>query len=385
MKKVLFICNILSHINAFHLPYIRWFRDNGYEVHIITNAGGASVDFCDKLYDVGIERSPFSLKNISAYRETKRIIERENYDIVHCHTPMGGVIGRLASKGIRKRGSKVLYTVHGFHFYKGASIVNWLFYYTMEKVLAGKTDCIVTINDEDYARAKKCFESKKTKVEKISGIGVDITKYKPADDGETLKESMSYGGKFLMIYAAEFIHRKNHRFLIEAMVSLKERCPDARLLLAGRGELKEKMEAYADKLRVSDVVDFLGFRRDMPELLRMSDLLVSSSLQEGLAINVIEGLASGLPVLVSNVRGNSDSVEEGKNGYTFELCSIEDFCDKVAMLYSDREKCREFSRNALVSSRNFSIENSLSQMENIYRRYMFDSNLDLMKREMIVK
>ncbi len=208
VKKVLFLCNVLSHIYAFHLPYIEWFKQNGYEVHILTNAGGKTAECCDKLYDVVIERSPFSPKNISAYKEAKKIINSEQYDIVHCHTPMGGVIGRLASKTIRKNGAKVLYTAHGFHFYKGASAIHWLLYYTMEKMLAKKTDCIITINQEDFLRAKSKFESKNTKVEKISGIGVDVKKYTPAENKDLLKNQMGYDGKFLLIYAAEFMDKR---------------------------------------------------------------------------------------------------------------------------------------------------------------------------------
>ncbi len=370
MKKVLFVCNILSHIYAFHLPYIKWFKNNGYEVHILTNAGGKTADCCDKLYDLNIQRSPFSLKNIAAYRKAKKIINTENYDIVHCHTPMGGVIGRLASKAIRKKGAKVLYTAHGFHFYKGASVINWLLYYGMEKKLARKTDCIITINQEDYLIAKRKFEKKNTRIEKISGIGVDITKYSPTQDKTALKKAMGYEGKFLLIYAAEFIPRKNHKFFIDAMVELKDKCPNVKILFAGKGILKDKLISYTEKKGVAEYIDYLGFRKDMPDLLKMSDLLISSSYQEGLAINVIEGLASGLPVVVSDVRGNSDSVQNGKNGYVFAVNSVNDFCNKVMGLWDNKEKYKEFSNNALKTAKEFSIENSLLQMQEIYKAYM---------------
>lgn len=375
MKKVLFVCNVLSHIYAFHLPYIEWFKQNGYEVHILTNAGGKTAECCDKLYDVGIERSPFSLKNISAYRTAKKIIESEKYDIVHCHTPMGGVIGRLASKTIRKDGAKVLYTAHGFHFYKGASAINWLLYYTMEKMLARKTDCIITINQEDYLRAKEKFESKKTKVEKISGIGVDVKKYTPAENKDQLKNQMGYDGKFLLIYAAEFIPRKNHRFFIDAAVSLKDKCPNVKFLFAGKGVLREQLVEYAKEKGVSEHIDFLGFRTDMPELLKMSDVLVSSSFQEGLAINVIEGLATGLPAVVSNVRGNNDSVQEGINGFIFDLNCHDDFCKKIVDIYSDKGKYEMLSKRAIETAKEFSIENSVTQMEKIYLQYTGGQNV----------
>ena len=133
MRKVLFICNVLSHIYAFHIPYLRYFHDKGYKVHVMANAGedynGEIPPYCDYVYNVKIVRSPFSLKNVDALKEAKKIINQEKYDIVHCHTPMGGVIGRLASRSVRKNGSKVLYTAHGFHFYRGAPAINWVLYY----------------------------------------------------------------------------------------------------------------------------------------------------------------------------------------------------------------------------------------------------------------
>ena len=136
MKKVLFISNQLSHIKAFHLPYLKWFKEHGYEVHVMTNAHGEQFGECDLMYDLDIVRSPFSLKNISVIRKAKKIIDYEKYEMVHCHTPMGGIIGRLCSGKIRKNGAKVLYTAHGFHFYKGAPLINRTVYYAVEKFLA---------------------------------------------------------------------------------------------------------------------------------------------------------------------------------------------------------------------------------------------------------
>lgn len=370
MKKVLFVSNILSHIYAFHLPYINWFKDQGFEVHVMANSNGLKAEGFDKYYDVKIERSPFSLKNIAAYKEAKRIIEAENYTIVHCHTPMGGVIGRLASRKIRKQGAKVLYTAHGFHFYKGTPKLNWLLYYPMEKWVATKTDCIITINEEDYNRANKKFKSRKTDVEKISGIGVDIYKFSPSANKELLKKMNGYEDKFLLIYAAEFIQRKNHRFFVDAALDLVARCPNVKFLFAGKGALIEKIKQYAFQLGVAEYIDFLGFRTDMSELLKMSDVLISASNQEGFAVNIVEGFASGLPVVASDVRGNSDAIINGENGYAYQPDSIADFCEKIQILYYDKEKYTQISQNALQTAKQFSIDVSLQQMESIYKKYV---------------
>ena len=372
MKKVLFISTVLEqHIEAFHKPYIAWLRRHGCEVHVIANACGKPFDLCDKLYDVAIERSPYSLKNIPAFFKVRKIINKEKYDLITCHTPMGGVIARLAAKKARRNGTKVLYTAHGFNFYKGSPKSYWILYYTMEKFLAGKADCIITMNEEDYSLAKRKFESPKTEIKKIDGIGVDLERFSPVTEEEKvkLKEENGYGGKFLLIYAAEFIPRKNHKFLIDAAPVLCKKYPDIKFLFCGKGEIFEEIKAYAEEKGVSEYIDFLGFRKDMPNLYNMSDILSISSRQEGLPINLIEGMASGLPAVASAIRGQTDAVINGENGYLYSLDSPEEFIECVSRIHDDRELYKKMSAAAVESVKKFDIKNTLKQMEKIYREY----------------
>lgn len=371
MKKVLFVSNVLSHIEAFHLPYLAWFKENGYEVHVMTNAGGRKADFCDCLFDIGIDRSPFSLKNLLALKAAKKIIRAEKYDIIHAHTPMGGVIGRLASVGARRNGTKVIYTAHGFHFYKGAPKINWILYYTMEKFLAKKTDCIITINDEDYTLAKERFASATTTVEKINGIGVNLDRFSPATRAEknALKKQYGYENKFIMIYAAEFIPRKNHKFLIDAAVELCRIYPNMKFIFCGKGKLLETSKQYAKENDVAEFFDFLGFRKDMPILYKMSDVLVSASIEEGFGINIIEGMATGMPAVASVVRGHKEMVKDDFNGYMYATDAARQFIDCIGRIYDNVALYNELSLNAIETAKKFSIENALRQMEKIYKKY----------------
>lgn len=372
MKKVLFISNVLSHIEVFHRPYIDWLQQQGCEVHVMTNAGGKLAPFCDKLYDIGIERSPFNLKNVSIIRQAKIIIEKEQYDIIHCHTPMGGVVGRLASCTMRKHGTKVLYTAHGFHFYKGAPAVNWLLYYTMERLLAGMTDCLITINNEDYFRVKEKFHNKKLEIYKIDGIGVDVSRFSEPTKKEKaiLKEKNGFTDKLLLIYTAEFIPRKNHRFFIDALPLLIETQPNIHILFAGKGVLMSTIEEAVKEKGLEKYVSFLGFCQNMPELYKMADIVVSASIEEGFGINLVEGMASGLPAVASVVRGHKEMVYSGKNGYLFDTKKPEEFCEKVHWLCKDIDIYRSFSQNAVETAKNFSVEHSLEQMSAIYQKYM---------------
>lgn len=369
MKKVLFISNVLSHIEVFHLPYLKYFSQKGYEVHILTNAGDKKADYCDKLYNINISRSPFSLKNISALRRAKKIIDFEKYDIIHCHTPMGGVIGRLAASNLRKKGAKIIYTAHGFHFYKGAPLLNWLIYFPAEKYLAKKTDCIITINKEDFNLANKHFKSAKTEVFQINGIGVNTEKFSNVNTEQKikLKEDNGYKDKFLLIYTAEFIKRKNHRFFIENSKQLFEKCPQVKFLFAGKGKLFEEMKQLAKETGVSEYFEFLGFRQDINELLKICDVVVSASIEEGFGINIVEGLATGLPAVASIVRGHKEMVTDGFNGYLFDAEKPETFCNSIEKLYNNKNLYKKLSENAYVSAKEFSLENSLKQMETIYR------------------
>lgn len=372
MKKVLFISNVLSHIEVFHQPYIEWFHQQGYTVHVMTNAGGKTVPFCEKLYDLGIERSPFNLHNLAVIKQAKKIIDEEKYDIVHCHTPMGGVVGRISSRTARKKGTKVIYTAHGFHFYKGAPMINWLLYYTMERFLARMTDCIITINSEDYNRANDKFRNSNLQVYKIDGIGVDISRFsKPTEEEKNvLKAKYEYYDKFLLIYAAEFIPRKNHIFFINALPELIKMCPNIRILFAGKGILMDEMKEIINQRGLSEYVCFLGFCHNMPELYKMSDVVISASIEEGFGINIIEGMASGLPTVASIVRGHKEMVKPNENGYLFDVNKPDQFCNAVRSLYADSQLYSTLSDCALLTANHFSIGHSLEQMSVIYKKYI---------------
>jgi glycosyltransferase EpsD len=338
----------------------------------MTNAGGKTVSFCEKLYDLGIERSPFNFRNIAIIKQAEKIINEEKYDIIHCHTPMGGVVGRISSRTARRNGTRVIYTAHGFHFYKGAPMINWLFYYTMERILARMTDCIITINEEDYTRAKDKFRSKNLQVYKIDGIGVDVSRFsKPTgEEKNNLKKKYGHSDKFLLIYAAEFIPRKNHIFIINALPELIKVCPNIKVLFAGEGILKDGMQETINQRGLSKYVSFLGFCHNMPELYKMSDVVISASIEEGFGINIIEGMASGLPTVASVVRGHKEMVKQNKNGYLFDVKKPDQFCNAVYSLYSDSQLYRTFSDYALLTANCFSTEHSLEQMSAIYKNYI---------------
>lgn len=319
--KILFVATVRSHVGQFHMPFIRFLVEQGHEVHAAfrdnsADKQGLDLSVIHKTFEIPFERSPLKANNIKAYFALKKVIDAGNYDIIHCHTPMGAVITRLAAAGARKRGTKVFYTAHGFHFYRGASRKNWLLFYPVEKLLSGSTDVLITINREDYDLAVgKKFRA--GKILRINGVGVDLSKFKPATAEEKIRARRELdipGDRFVMLYAADLSRRKNQGMLLRALHRIKEEIPRMCLLLPGQPILREEYARQCAELGIEDMVQFLGYRRDIDRLLAACDCVVSSSRQEGLPINLIEAAARGKYIIATDVRGNADVVRQSGYG-----------------------------------------------------------------------
>ena len=306
-KKVLFVATVDSHIELFHLPYLKMFKDKGYEVHVATNTD-KKIQYCDKKHKISIERNPFKFKNLKAIRELKKIVNAEKFDIIHCHTPMGGVVARLAAKKARKNGTRMIYTAHGFHFYTGAPLKNWLLFYPVEKYLAKYTDTLITINTEDFERAKRKFGKRCKDIKYVPGVGVDEKKFSKkltkAQKHELRKSLGLKDDDFVMICVGRLDTNKNQGFLIDVTRELLKENKKYHLLLAGVDENSGRYQIQAEDIK--EHVHFLGMRKDIVELLNISDVALSASKREGLPVNLIEAAIVGVPIVATNCRGNHD-------------------------------------------------------------------------------
>ncbi|WHY61132.1 glycosyltransferase family 4 protein [Cytobacillus firmus] len=370
-KKVLFCATVDYHFSAFHLPYLKWFKEQGWEVHVAA-AGELGLPYVDKKFNIPIQRSPFKWKNIVAYKQLKAIIDENEYKIIHCHTPMGGVLARLAAGSARGHGTKVIYTAHGFHFCKGASLLNWLIYYPIERALSSLTDCLITINNEDYKLAVK-HRFKAKQIEHVHGVGVDTERFSRIEEfhKSVLRAEHHYDhDAFLLFYAAEFNRNKNQQLLIKAMGLIKEQVPSAKLLLAGEGVLLEDCRQLAKKLGVEDMVHFLGFRKDVEQLVKMSDLAVASSLREGLPVNIMEAMACGLPIIAVDNRGHRELVQNDKNGWLIGRSDLE-LADRIMTLAKNNNLRRQLglqSRKIILEK--YSLNRTLNEQKMLYAKIM---------------
>ncbi|WP_130858634.1 glycosyltransferase family 4 protein [Gracilibacillus phocaeensis] len=370
--KILFCATVDYHFKAFHLPYMQWFQKQGWEVHVAA-AGNINLPYTNQQYRIAIQRSPFHRSNLAAYKQLKEIIDQNHYTMIHCHTPFGGVLARLAARETRKQGTRVLYTAHGFHFCKGAPVANWLFYYPIEKYLSRYTDALILINQEDYELAKK-HKFHATSIEHVHGVGVDTEKYKPIDKQKKreLRKSLGYqADDFLLFYAAEFNKNKNQQLLVHAMALVQEQVPNARLLLAGEGPLFEHCQQLASELGVVDRIDFLGFRKDIDQLLPMCDVGVASSLREGLPVNIMETMACGLPVVAVDNRGHRELIDHNKSGWLLSSPHALDFANQLIDVSKMAETELMFGKHAREKIESlYTVDRILMEKRKVYEKYM---------------
>ncbi|WP_339191586.1 glycosyltransferase family 4 protein [Bacillus sp. FSL K6-1003] len=370
-KKILFCATVDYHFKAFHLPYFKWFKQLGWEVHVAAS-GQTRLPYVDEKFSIPIRRSPFHPQNLAVYRQLKKVIETNEYDIVHCHTPVGGVLARLASRQARRNGTKVLYTAHGFHFCSGAPMKNWVLYYPVEKWLSAYTDCLITINEEDYTRAK-ALQRPGGMTEKIHGIGVNTDRFRPVslEEQHRLREKHGFQkDDFILIYPAELNLNKNQKLLIEAAALLKDKIPELRLVFAGEGAMEQTYRDLAEKLGASRNVCFYGFCRDIHELIQLADVSVASSIREGLGMNVLEGMAAEKPAIATDNRGHREIIRDGKNGFLIKMGDSAAFADRIEQLYLEPELRRTLGQEGRQTALRFSEARTVEEMADIYSVYM---------------
>lgn len=374
MKKILFVSHT-ANFSKFNKLFMKWFHEQGWWVDYASD-GKETIDGCDRAFVIEFERSPFSWKNVKAYKELKTKIEAEKYDIIHCHTPVGGVIARLAARKDRKAGTKVIYTGHGLHFYKGAPVINWLLYYPVEKICARFTDCLITINVEDYQNVKH-HHFKAGDIELIHGVGVNLSRFHLWTEKEKDELRKSYGidkRTVVLLCVAEVNKNKNQRFLIDAVKKLKEEKWNIKLLIVGVGGELEKLKQKVKDMDLIEQVKFLGYRKDVENLYGLADILVTASYREGLPVNIMEGMASGLPILCTDTRGQRDLVKNSRNGFLYKINDMSGFCEKVALLCNDKCLTEQIAKCNHEDVKRYSSEAILKEMTIIYERYMEDNN-----------
>jgi glycosyltransferase EpsD len=316
MEKILFIATVYKmHIKVFHEPYLKWFKENGYEVHVIAkndynNFEHHDFPFIDKFFDVDFKRSPFNLGNLQAYKKIKSIINENDYKLVHCHTPVASVLSRIAFRNHRKN-TRLFYTAHGFHFFKGASLLNWLLFYPLEKFLSRYTDVLITLNQEDYTRALK-FQSKI--IVKINGVGLNKNRFDQFQISDDIRYLLNIPNeKKIILSVGELSKRKNHIIVLKALKQMNPKIRDEfHYVICGQGKYYKKYQTFAERNKIN--LSLTGFKSNISVYYQIADIFVFPSRQEGLPVALMEAMSTGLPIICSNIRGNNDLIDSDKGG-----------------------------------------------------------------------
>lgn len=373
MSKILFISNISNRITTFVIASITAAHSlnmDFYQVANWQNADPSQIAIDEKAYDIKIQsvpiaRNPFAKSNLTAYKQLVKIIRDNKIDYIHCNTPTGGIIGRLAGKKCKVK--KVIYQAHGFHFYKGAPKINWLVYYPVEKWLAHYTDALITINSEDFELAKAKLKLRKNgKVYYVPGVGIDTSQYNLSEKSreEKRRELNIPLDAFLLISVGELNRNKNNSVIISAMEKLKNK--NVYYILCGVGEKESELKEQADKAGLLENIRFLGYRNDVKELYEAADCFVMPSYREGLSRSAMEAMASGLPCILSDIRGNRDLIENGSGGFLCKPYDVSGFSEAISKLSGDCSMCERMSESNLKRIKDFDTSVVEKAMRSIY-------------------
>ncbi|MDL5376350.1 glycosyltransferase family 4 protein [Exiguobacterium mexicanum] len=365
MKKILIVSTVSRQFYLFEKGNIEILKSLGYEVHAAANFSDTnkrleSVDIVKHHFD--IERSPFSIKNLIAYKQLKKIMETENIDTVHCHSPMGGLLARIAAKSLKIK--KIIYTAHGFHFYKGASLFNWIAYYPIEKIMSNFTDILITINLEDYNRAKS-FHSKK--VVYVPGIGVDsVSIRKKKINRESIRKKLNISeDTTVLLSVGELIKRKNYETALKAIEKVNSG-EKILYIICGTGKLEKDLKELTFKLGIQEKVMFLGFRNDIAEICAASDIFLFPSFQEGLPVSVMEAMSIGLPIICSEIRGNIDLIQNNEGGLLFNPNDSKELTEKIQQILVDKNHMLKMGENNLKNIAKYDINKIKQDMKFVY-------------------
>ena len=385
MKKVLFVTTISGFLPQFEKNDVKLLKQMGCQIHYASNFTNPIYAF-DKtelekngvaLHQIDIEKSPAKInKNIKAIKQLIKIIDENDIDIVHCHNPMGGVAARIAARA-GKRKPKVIYTAHGFHFYKGAPIMNWLLFYTVERFLARYTDIIVTINREDYIRAKKFRLKKNGEVYLIHSVGVNKEKFAPRPElRETKRAELGIpADAFHIVTAAELNENKNQKVVIEAVAALKnkskidaDKAYNIYYTICGKGPNEDKLRELIKAYGLENNVGLLGYRTDMDEILQTADVFAFPSIREGLGVAAIEALMCNVPLIAADNRGTREYASDGNNGIVCRYDAVDEFEEAIELLYGNTAYRKRMADRCRESVKKFTIEEVEKTMTKVYIR-----------------
>lgn len=382
MKNILILATVGGFLDKFEKGDVKILQEMGYTVHYAANLKEQHYQYDERELDrlgvrshqIDIARSPFMVRyNVAAYRQLCHIIEENDICAIHCHTPVGGMLGRMMGKKYEKRGILVAYTAHGFHFYKGAPFVNNTIYYLAEWMMARYTDILVTINREDFKNGFDLPLKNPKRVFKIPGVGVDLERFAPMPEEERRWRREELGiseTDIFFVSVGELNENKNQMMILKALSCLKESGKDlshVRYGICGDGFYEEKIQREIYIRKLEDNVIMYGYRQDVEHVIGCADFSVFPTVREGLGMAGLEALAMGIPLLASRNRGTREYLHNGINGYFCDARDEKNWAAGLEKMMGLTEWQREkMSRNCRKSALPFAREKTEAVMREVY-------------------
>ena len=362
-------------INAFLIPHIEMLLDNGYEVDCACSIDKPVDKELQnkgvKIFEVPFSRNPLGIGNIKAFMRLMELQRINNYDIVHVHTPIAAIYGRLLK--LSYPNLKTIYTAHGYHFLKGGSKLAWLIYYPIEKIMAKVTDVIININKEDYEITKEKLKPRNSYL--LNGVGLDLSKYKKLSNDEISEKKKELGIKdndFVVLMIAELNKNKNHIQLINAIDSLKTQYSNIKVFCVGDGNMREILEQQIISRNLQNNIFMLGYRQDVNKLINISDVGILMSYREGLPRNIMEFMASGRKVIATNIRGCRDLLCNETVGTLVNVGDYEETAKAIEKYYLSRDRRFNISNEI----KKYDIESVNKELLKIYESIELEINYE---------
>lgn len=370
--KVLFVATVFKHLTTFHIPYMEFLMKKGYEVWAASDEDSESKTLLEEkgiqCVNVNFSRSPLSITNFKAYQQMKQLLRNQEFKLVHVHTPVAAFITRFAFRNISN--VKILYSVHGFHFFKGSPKKNWLIYFNLEKISRKWTDGLIVTNKEDLKNASRLgFQS--SKVFYVHGVGVDIPRYsREREENYDIKSELGIDPKSLIIsYIAELNDNKNHLFLLRNWKKITVKFPGIVLLLIGTGDKEGELRKYIDDNKLLNV-KMLGYRNDVTKILKATDIVTLLSRREGLPKSIMEAMAHKIPCVVTDTRGLRDLIKDGENGFVVSHEDNMQIQKAFISLLQDEQMRNSMGERGFEVVQPYAIQKVLKEYEKIYMKYL---------------
>ena len=371
--KILLVANVgKEHVLKFHVPTLKMLYESGWHVEVACS-GEEEIPFCHKQHKMLYKRSPFNLSLFKGIKQLKGIVDKGDYDIVYCHTPVGALAARLASMKARKKGVKVIYMAHGHYFFKGGPLAYWLTFYPIEKILSKVTDSMILINKEDYELTKNKFHHKGDTY-LLNGIGVNLENFR-VENREAVRKQYREELNIpqdatVLIYLAELLPNKNQKMLMRSLKKILEDDKNVYLVLAGMDHSDGEFVRYAEEIGIKDNFRYLGWRSDVANLYAMADICTPTSIREGLGLNLVEAMTAGLPVVATDNRGHRTIIEDGINGFLVPLNNEELYTDKIQELINDKALCDKFIENSKITIEKFASDAVIERINDILNEHL---------------